>query len=55
MARSVFVEGYTSTGRMVVSSDLGNRGYQPATETKPSTPPTPPKGGSAIEKPAKQQ
>lgn len=53
MARSVLVEGYTSAGRKVVDSGLVNNGYQPATGAKPASAPPPPKGGSAISQPTK--
>lgn len=53
MIRKVLVEGYTTSGRKVVEGGMIGRGYQPTASTKPSQPPSPPKGGSAISKPTK--
>jgi len=55
MQRRVLVEGYTTAGRKIVESGMINNGYQPTGSSKPAPPPQPPKGGSAVSKPSKNQ
>jgi len=55
MKRQVLIEGYRPGGREVfVSKAPISNGYQPTSSGStptPAPPPTPPRGGSAIQKP----